>query len=239
MGRKWNNIKYQKAANDKNRSRIYAKFGIEIYAAAKTEPNPELNRNLQMVIEKAKTYNVPRDIIERALEKARGIGGEDYTFHRYEGYGPGGSAIIVDCLTNNVNRTVSEVRATFSKYGGTLGVNGSVTFMFDNIAIISAKNLTEEEVLEALINFDCEVSEIEEEDGEVTTYAAMEDFHKVQSAYQSLGVTEFTTSEIVMLPQNYVTLEGENLEKFLKLIDVLEDLEDVQNVFHNVQLDDE
>lgn len=239
MGRKWNNIKYQKATKDKNRSRILAKFGIEIYVAAKSEPNPELNRNLQMVIEKAKTYDVPRDIIERALEKARGVGGEDYSFHRYEGYGPGGSAIIVDCLTNKVNRTVSEVRATFSKYGGTLGVNGSVTFMFDNTAIISAKSLSEDEVLETLINYDCEINEIETEEDEVTTYGAMEDFHKIQSAYQSLGISEFTTSEIVMLPQNYVRLTGENLEKFQKLIDVLEDLEDVQNVFHNVSFDDE
>ncbi|HPT89492.1 MAG: YebC/PmpR family DNA-binding transcriptional regulator [Acholeplasmataceae bacterium] len=237
MGRKWNNIKYQKAANDKQRSKIYSKFGIEIYAAAKSEPDPEINRNLKMVIEKAKTYNVPREIIERAIEKAKGFGGEDYSFHRYEGYGPGGSAIIVDCLTNNVNRTVSEVRSTFSKHGGTLGVSGSVTFMFDNTAIVSAKGITEDAVLEALINFDCEVSEIENEDGEVTTYGAMEDFQKIRSAYQSLGVNEFTTSEIVMLPKNYIQLEGEAKDKFLRLIDALEDLEDVQNVFHNVMLD--
>lgn len=238
MGRKWNNIKYAKAAKDSGRSKIYAKFGIEIYVAAKDEPDPTLNRNLQMVIDKAKTYDVPKDIIERALEKARGIGGEDYSSLRYEGYGPAGSAIIVDCLTNNVNRTVSEVRSTFSKHGGTLGVNGSVTFMFDNVAIIGAKEISEDELLEALINFDCEVSEIETDEDEVITYGVMEDFHKIQEAYKSLGVSEFTTAEIAMLPQNYLTLEGENLEKFLKLVDFLEDLDDVQNVYHNVLLED-
>lgn len=238
MGRKWNNIKYAKAAKDSSRSKIYAKFGIEIYVAARDEPDPTINRNLQMVIDKAKTYDVPKDIIERALEKARGVGGEDYSSLRYEGYGPAGSAIIVDCLTNNVNRTVSEVRSTFSKYGGSLGVNGSVTFMFDNVSIIGAKDISEDDLLEALINFDCEVSEIETDENEVITYGVMEDFHKIKEAYKSLGVNEFATAEIAMLPQNYLTLEGESLEKFLKLIDVLEDLEDVQNVYHNVQLED-
>lgn len=238
MGRKWNNIKYSKAAKDSGRSKVYAKFGIEIYVAAKGEPDPEINRNLQMVIDKAKTYDVPKDIIERALEKARGVGGEDYSSLRYEGYGTAGSAIIVDCLTNNVNRTVSEVRSTFSKYGGTLGVNGSVTFMFDSVSIVGAKGISEDDLLEALINFDCEVSEIEIDEDEVITYGVMEDFHKIQEAYRSLGVEEFTTSEIAMLPQNYITLDEDHLEKFLKLINALEDLDDVQNVFHNVALED-
>lgn len=239
MGRKWNNIKNQKASKDANRSKIYAKFGLEIYAAAKPEPDITLNRNLQMVVEKAKTYNVPRDIIERNIEKAKGNTDDFFQQLRYEGYGPGGSAVIVDTLTNNVNRTVSEVRATFSKNHGTLGVSGSVTFMFDSVSIVGAIGVEMDALLEALIEHDCDVIDIEESEEGLLVYGKMEDFSKIQEAFRSLGVTSFTTSEVSMLPQNEVTLEGEKLEQFTKLIDTLDDLEDVMNVYHNVAIEEE
>ena len=132
MGRKWNNIKEKKASKDANTSRIYAKFGREIYVAAKQgEPDPESNQSLKFVLERAKTYNVPKAIIDRAIEKAKGGSEENYDELRYEGFGPNGSMVIVDALTNNVNRTAAEVRSAFSKNGGNMGVSGSVSYMFD------------------------------------------------------------------------------------------------------------
>ena len=239
MGRTWNNIKYKKAAKDLNTSRIYAKFGREIYVAAKQgEPDPEVNQALKMVLEKAKTYDVPKHIIDRAIEKAKGGSDEDYDELRYEGFGPGGSMIIVDALTNNVNRTASEVRAAFGKNGGNMGVSGSVSYMFDSTAVIGLEGKSEEEVLELLMEAEIDVRDVFEEDGAVIIYAEPHQFHQVQEVLRNAGVKEFTVAELTMLPQNEVTLEGETLAAFEKLIDALEDLEDVKQVYHNVNLDD-
>lgn len=239
MGRKWNNIKYKKAAKDQSTSRIYAKFGREIYVAAKQgEPDPELNQTLKFVLEKAKTYNVPKHIIDRAIEKAKGGSDETYDELRYEGFGPNGSMIIVDALTNNVNRTASEVRAAFGKNGGNMGVSGSVSYMFDSTAVIGLENKSEEEVLELLMEADIDVRDVFEEDGAVIIYAEPDQFHQLQEVLRNAGVTEFTVAEITMLPQNEVTLEGDALATFEKLLDALEDLEDVRQVYHNVDLDD-
>ncbi|MBO9600563.1 MAG: YebC/PmpR family DNA-binding transcriptional regulator [Cohnella sp.] len=236
MGRKWNNIKNKKASKDANTSRIYAKFGVEIYVAAKKgEPDPESNRALKVVLERAKTYNVPKAIIDRALEKAKGSGDEAYYELRYEGFGPNGSMIIVDTLTNNVNRTASDVRAAFNKNGGNMGVNGSVAYMFDATAVFGLTGKTADEVMELLIEADADVRDVFEEDDAVIVYAAPDQFHVVQEAFKSVGITEFTTAEITMLPQTYVTLPEEGQAQFDKLIDVLEDLEDVQQVYHNVE----
>ncbi|MFC5402650.1 YebC/PmpR family DNA-binding transcriptional regulator [Cohnella soli] len=239
MGRKWNNIKEKKASKDANTSRIYAKFGVEIYVAAKKgEPDPESNRALKVVLERAKTYNVPRAIIDRALEKAKGSGEESYVELRYEGFGPNGSMVIVDALTNNVNRTASDVRAAFSKNGGNMGVNGSVAYMFDSTAVFGIEGKSVDEVMELLLAADAGIRDIVEEDEEVIVYAEPDQFHLVQEALQSVGITEFTTAEIVMLPQTYVTLPSDGLPQFEKMIDVLEDLEDVQQVYHNVEFED-
>ncbi|WP_102028402.1 YebC/PmpR family DNA-binding transcriptional regulator [Salirhabdus sp. Marseille-P4669] len=237
MGRKWNNIKEKKAAKDKNTSRIYAKFGREIYVAAKGEPDPEINVALKMVLERAKTYNVPKSIIDRAIEKAKGGSDENYDEHRYEGFGPNGSMVIVDALTNNVNRTASEVRAAFGKNGGNMGVNGSVAYMFDRTAVFGIEGKNEEEVLELLMEADIDVRDIMSEDDIVIVYAEPDQFHTVQEAFKNAGITEFTVAELTMLPQNEVKLDGEAQEQFEKMIDVLEDLEDVQQVYHNVDLD--
>lgn len=239
MGRKWNNIKEKKAAKDASNSRIYAKFGIEIYVAAKKgEPDPESNRALKFVLERAKTYNVPKAIIDRALEKARGSADETYTELRYEGFGPNGSMIIVDALTNNVNRTAAEVRAAFNKNGGSMGVSGSVSYMFDSTAVFGIEGKSADEVMELLLEADLDVRDVFEEDDTVIVYAAPDQFHAVQEALRAAGIAEFSTAEIAMLPQNYVTLPQESLAQFEKLIDALEDLEDVQQVYHNVELED-
>lgn len=237
MGRKWNNIKEKKASKDANTSRIYAKFGREIYVAAKQgEPDPELNQALKFVLERAKTYNVPKAIIERAIEKAKGGSEENYDELRYEGFGPNGAMVIVDALTNNVNRTAADVRSTFGKNGGNMGVSGSVAYMFDPTAVIGFEGKTADEVLELLMEADIDVRDIIEEDDAVIVYAEPDQFHAVQEAIQNAGITEFTVAELTMLAQNDVTLPEDAQAQFEKLIDALEDLEDVQQVYHNVDL---
>jgi YebC/PmpR family DNA-binding regulatory protein len=239
MGRKWNNIKEKKASRDADTSRIYAKFGREIYVVAKQgEPDPELNQALKFVVERAKTYSVPKAIIDRAIEKAKGGSEENFTELRYEGFGPNGSMVIVDTLTNNVNRTASEVRAAFGKNGGNMGVSGSVSYMFDATAVIGIEGKSADDVLELLMDADVEVRDILDEEESVIIYAEPDQFHAVQEVLKSAGITEFNVAEITMLAQNDLTLSPEALVQFEKMIDVLDDLEDVQQVHHNVHLDD-
>jgi YebC/PmpR family DNA-binding regulatory protein len=237
MGRKWNNIKDKKASKDLNSSRTYAKFGREVYVAAKRGvPDPELNQALRFVLERAKTYNVPKHIIEKAIEKAKGSSDENFDELRYEGFGPNGSMVIVETLTNNVNRTASDVRSTFTKCAGNLGVTGSVAYMFDETAVIGLEGKTADEVLEILLEADLDVRDILDEDQGVIVYAEPDQFHAVQSALKEAGIAEFTVAEITMLPQNDITLQDKAKAQFEKLIDTLEDFEDVQQVYHNVDL---
>jgi YebC/PmpR family DNA-binding regulatory protein len=236
MGRKWNNIKEKKASKDANTSRIYAKFGVEIYVAAKKgEPDPESNRALKVVLERAKTYNVPKAIIDRAIEKAKGSGEDTYVELRYEGFGPNGSMVIVDALTNNVNRTAADVRSAFNKCGGSMGVNGSVSYMFDSTAVFGITGRTSDEIMELLIEAEVDVRDVIEEDEAVIVYAEPDQYHAVQEACRAAGITEFSVAEMTMLPQNYVELPESAMPQFDKLIDMLEDLEDVQQVYHNVE----
>lgn len=235
MGRKWNNIKDKKAAKDKNTSRIYAKFGREIYVAAKSgEPDPESNQNLKFVLERAKTYSVPKHIIDRAIEKAKGGAEENYDELRYEGFGPGGSMLIVDALTNNVNRTASDVRAAFGKNGGNMGVSGSVSYMFDNTAVFGFDGKSADETLEILMEADIDVRDVMEEDGHVIVYAEPDQFAAVQNTLKEADIEEFTVAELSMVPQTELDLSDSDLEVFEKLVDAIEDLEDVQTVHHNV-----
>ncbi|MBB3110216.1 YebC/PmpR family DNA-binding regulatory protein [Paenibacillus phyllosphaerae] len=240
MGRKWNNIKEKKASKDANTSRVYAKFGLEIYVAAKKgEPDPESNRALKVVLERAKTYNVPKAIIDRAIEKAKGSSDEIYEELRYEGFGPNGSMVIVDALTNNVNRTASAVRACFTKNGGNMGVSGSVAYMFDHTALIGIEGKSLDEVMELMLESDVDVRDIVEEGDTILVYAEPDQFHAVQEAFKGIGITDFTVAELTMLAQNDVELPADGLVKFEKMIDALEDLEDVQQVYHNVDFGDE
>ncbi|HWL26953.1 MAG TPA: YebC/PmpR family DNA-binding transcriptional regulator [Ureibacillus sp.] len=237
MGRKWNNIKDKKAEKDKNTSRIYAKFGVEIYVAAKKgEPDPESNAALKFVLERAKTYNVPKHIIDKAIDKAKGAGGEDYSELRYEGFGVSGSMVVVDALTNNVNRTASDVRAAFGKNGGNMGVSGSVTYMFDSTAVFGIEGKSADDILEILLEADVDARDVFEEEDVTIVYAEPDQFHAAQEAFKAAGITEFTVAELTMLPQTEVTLSEEDQVKFEKMIDALEDLDDVQRVYHNVDL---
>lgn len=237
MGRKWNNIKEKKASKDANTSRIYAKFGREIYVAARQgEPDPTSNQALKVVLERAKTYSVPKHIIDKAIEKAKGGSEESYDELRYEGFGPSGSMVIVDALTNNVNRTASDVRAAFGKNGGNMGVSGSVAYMFDATAVIGIEGKTADDVLELLMEADVDARDIIEEEDSVIVYAEPDQFHAVQEALREAGVSEFTVAELTMLAQNDISLDADAQAQFEKMIDALEDLEDVQQVYHNVDL---
>jgi YebC/PmpR family DNA-binding regulatory protein len=240
MGRKWNNIKYGKASKDAARSKIYARFGKEIYMAAKNgEPDVELNRHLASVVDRAKVAGVTRDIIDRAINKAKSGADESYEPIRYEGYGPSGSAIIVDALTDNVNRTVAEVRSAFKKNNGNMGVSGAVAFMFEPTALFVFNGSDEEAVLEGLMEADVDVRDVENNDGYISVLADSEQFHAVQTALAGMGITEFEVADLTMLPTSSNKLTGEDLEKFVKLIDALEELDDVTNVYHNVELDEQ
>lgn len=237
MGRKWNNIKEKKASKDASTSRIYAKFGREIYVAAKQgEPNPESNRALKVVLERAKTYNVPKAIIDRAIEKAKGSADENYEELRYEGFGPSGSMIIVDALSNNVNRTAPEVRSAFNKNGGSMGVSGSVSYMFQETAVFGIEGKSEDDILELLMEADLDARDIMLEEDTVIVYAEPDQFHAIQEAFQQAGITEFTVAELTMVANSDVKLSEEDEAQFEKLIEALEELEDVQQVYHNVEL---
>lgn len=237
MGRKWNNIKEKKASKDANTSRIYAKFGREIYVAARQgEPDPTSNQALKVVLERAKTYSVPKHIIDKAIEKAKGGSEESFDELRYEGFGPSGSMVIVDALTNNVNRTASDVRAAFGKNGGNMGVSGSVAYMFDATAVIGLEGKTADDVLEILMEAEVDARDILEEEDAVIVYAEPDQFHAVQEALRAAGVTDFTVAELTMLAQNDIALDADAQAQFEKMIDAIEDLEDVQQVYHNVDL---
>ena len=239
MGRKWANIVAKKTAKDASNSKVYAKFGIEIYAAAKSgEPDPHTNQKLKFVIDRAKTYNVPKHIIDRAIEKAKGSGDEQFSELRYEGFGPKGSMVIVDTLTNNVNRTAADVRAAFGKNGGNMGVSGAVAYMFDNTALFGFANQDADEILEYLMEQDIDVRDVTAEDDQVFVYGEPEDFHAIQEALKAKGIEEFSIAEMQMIPQNEVALGEDDLAMFEKMIDAIDELEDVQNIFHNVALED-
>ena len=235
MGRKLANIVAKKTAKDGANSKVYAKFGVEIYAAAKQgDPDPESNSKLKFTIERAKQAQVPRHIIDKAIDKAKGSNDETFTEGRYEGFGPNGSMVIVDTLTTNVNRTAANVRAAYNKNGGNFGASGSVSYLFDNTGVIGFVGDNADEIFEYLLEKEIDVRDVEQQDDQVIVYTEPEALHKALEALRENGVAEFTVSELELIPQSEVELSGDDLETFEKLIDALEDDEDVQKVYHNV-----
>lgn len=217
------------------RGKIYAMYSKEIYSAAKKSTDLDANPTLKRLIEKAKKEQVPSDIINRAIEKVNSGADESYDSLRYEGFGPGSSTILIDCLTDNVNRAVSDVRAAFSKAKCKLGASGSVSYMYDNLCVISFKGLTEDETIEALINGDVD-AEIEVEDDVVTLYGNPQDLFKIKNAILAYRNVNFDMDEITTLPKEKTILDGDDLIQFKKLLTLLDDVDDVQNVYHNVDL---
>ena len=235
MGRKWANIVAKKTAKDGANSKVYAKFGVEIYAAAKQgDPDPESNSKLRFTIERAKQAQVPRHIIDKAIDKAKGSSEETFTEGRYEGFGPNGSMVIVDTLTTNVNRTAANVRSAYNKNGGNFGASGSVSYLFDNTGVIGFIGDNADEIFEYLLYKEIDVRDVEQQDDQVIVYTEPEALHKALEALRENGVAEFTVSELELIPQSEVDLSGDDVEIFEKLIDALEDDEDVQKVYHNV-----
>ncbi|HGF0386426.1 TPA: YebC/PmpR family DNA-binding transcriptional regulator [Streptococcus pyogenes] len=235
MGRKWANIVAKKTAKDGATSKVYAKFGVEIYVAAKQgEPDPELNTALKFVIDRAKQAQVPKHVIDKAIDKAKGNTDETFVEGRYEGFGPNGSMIIVDTLTSNVNRTAANVRTAYGKNGGNMGASGSVSYLFDKKGVIVFAGDDADSVFEQLLEADVDVDDVEAEEGTITVYTAPTDLHKGIQALRDNGVEEFQVTELEMIPQSEVVLEGDDLETFEKLIYALESDDDVQKVYHNV-----
>ncbi|OWC15136.1 hypothetical protein A8G17_28425 [Escherichia coli] len=235
MGRKWANIVAKKTAKDGATSKVYAKFGVEIYVAAKQgEPDPELNTALKFVIDRAKQAQVPKHVIDKAIDKAKGNTDETFVEGRYEGFGPNGSMIIVDTLTSNVNRTAANVRTAYDKNGGNMGASGSVSYLFDKKGVIVFAGDDADSVFEQLLEADVDVDDVEAEEGTITVYTAPTDLHKGIQALRDNGVEEFQVTELEMIPQSEIVLEGDDLETFEKLIDALESDDDVQKVYHNV-----
>ena len=237
MGR-FPNIAASKAKTGAAKAKVYSSYAKEIYQVAKqggTDPNGNLT--LRHLIEKAKKEQVPADVIKRAIDKVNSGVDESYTSVRYEGFASGGATIMVDCLTDNVNRTVSLVRNAFTKSKGKMGVFGCVSHMYEHLAVVVVKDMSEDEALEALLMGETNVKDIEEEKGNVNIYGDPSDLYKIKDAIlASKPDAEFLVDEVTMLPNEMVSLSGEDKENFDKLLNMLDEVEDVQKVYHNVEI---
>ncbi len=236
---KWSTIKRKKAAQDAKRGKMFTKLIKEITIATRQGgADPSANPRLRLAIDNAKSANMPMDNIKRAIKKASGESGSDnYMEITYEGYGPGGIAILIESVTDNKNRTVAEVRHLLNKHGGSLGESGSVAWMFDRkgVITISKQDKTEDEVLEIVLDAGAEDLQTEEDFFEVTT--AVEDFENVRKAVQEADL-EIENASLQWIAKNSVSVSGETAEKAMKLIDALEDNDDVQNVYTNADFVD-
>ncbi len=236
---KWKNNMHRKGAQDAKRGKIFQKLAKEIYVAAKDgDPNPETNAKLRAAIEKARQESMPKDNITRAIDRAKGgANGENYEEIMYEGYGPNGVAVMVYCLTDNRNRTASFVKSTFSKRGGNLGADGSVSYLFNRAGniVISTNELTidpEEFILEVM-EFNINDAQLDEDIIIITTEP--NDYEEVKKQIDELAVVKsFVKSEVTMVPTMEVDLNEEESQKVLNLIEILEDNDDVQEVYYNL-----
>lgn len=238
MGRAYQNRKESMAKTADQKSKVYSKYGREIYVCAKKGGvDPDGNLALRGMIDRAKKDQVPAHVIEKALDKAKGGGGEDFDIARYEGFGPGNCMVIVECLTDNPNRTFGDVRQCFTKTKSKIGTQGSVSHMFDHAAILAFKGDDEEAALEALMEEDVDVTDIENEDGMITVFAPHTDFFKAKQALtNALGEIDFEVAEIQFVPQTTTPVAGDDVAMFDKFLDMLNDVDDVQRVYHNAEL---
>lgn len=219
------------------KSKLYSRFGKELYMAAKAgEPDPEMNLTLRRKIAEAKANQVPVDVIKRAIEKAKGKSNENYDTCRYEGYGPSGSTIIVDCLTDNVNRTISDVKTCFNKAHAKLGVSGCVSFNYQNVAQFIFEYEDEEKMLDVLMEADVEVIDLSVEEGLMEVLTITNDFGKAQTAIEELiSDVKFDKCEITFIPNETITLENEeDKELWDRLVRMLNEVDDVQQIYFNV-----
>jgi len=236
MGRIFEKRKHSIFKTAAQNSKLYSRYSKILYMAAKNGvPDPQANPVLRNFIERAKRENVPSHVIEKAIQKASGAGGECYQPARYEGFGPGGSLVIVDCLTDNNTRTISDVRNCFTKTGSKLSANGSVVMMFDHLAVISFIGSDEDEVMQAMFASDVAVEEVESADGTITVFAPPGEFYKAKTALlEAFTDLELEVQEITFLPKETKQLDGEELALFEKFLGMLNECDDVQEVYHNV-----
>ena len=234
---KWANIQHRKGRQDEKRQRVWTRVVREIMVAARTGGgDPSANPRLRLAIEKAKAANMPADTIKRNIDKATGnLEGVSYEEIRYEGYGIGGAAIIVDCMTDNRVRTVAEVRHAFSKYGGNMGTEGSVAFQFKHCGqLVFAPGTDEDKVMDVALEAGAE-DVIADEEGAIEVLTSPADFEAVKNALEAAGLNP-ELAEVTMRPENTIELTGDDAARMQKLIDVIEDLDDVQEVFHNAEI---
>ncbi len=237
---KWANIQHRKKAQDAKRGKLFTKLIREITVAARTGGgDPESNPRLRLAIDKALGGNMTRDTIERAVKRGSGDqDGDNYEEVRYEGYGPGGVAVLVDCLTDNRNRTVAEVRHAFSKAGGNLGTDGSVSYMFSPMGVISyAPGADEDAIMDSALESGAE-DVVTDEDGSIEVLTEPGSFIDVKQALADAGM-EPADAEVTQYPSTKTELDADTAPKLMRMVDVLEDLDDVQNVFHNGDVSDE
>lgn len=237
MGRAYENRKdsISKTANAK--SKIYSKYGREIYVVAKSGgADPDGNLSLRGLIDRAKKDQVPAHVIEKALQKATSGAGEDFSPARYEGFGPGNCLVIVDCLTDNPNRTIGDVRVCFNKVKAKIGTSGTVGHMFDHCAILAFAGDDEDAILEVLMNADVDVTDVESEDGMITVFAPQTEYSKTKQALlEAYPGLDFEVDSIQYLAQNTIELAGEDVALMERFLDMLNDVDDVQNVYHNAE----
>ena len=239
MGRAYQNRKESMAKTSDTKAKVYSKYGREIFVCAKAGGvDPDGNLALRGLIDRAKKDQVPSHVIDKAIEKAKGGGGEDFAPARYEGFGPGGCMVIIDCLTDNPNRTFGDVRLCFTKTKCKIGTQGVVSHMFDHSAILAFENDDENAVLDALLSADVDVSDIESENGKITVFTPHAEYFKAKQALgDRLGAIDFEVDEIQFLPRGVTTITSDDdITMFEKFLDMLNDLDDVQNIYHDVAL---
>ena len=237
MGRAYQNRKDSMAKTSDAKAKVYSKYGREIYVIAKAGGlDPTGNLSLRSIIERAKKDQVPSHVIEKAIEKAKGGAGENFELARYEGYGPGNCMVIIECLTDNPSRTFNDVRLCFSKTKTKIGTQGSVSHMFDHLTILMFSGQDEEAVLDALLLANVDVVDIENEEGMLTVFAPhTESFKAKKSLNDSFGEIEYEVDEIQFIAQNTAPLVGDDVETFETFTAMLNDLDDVQSIYHNVE----
>ena len=237
MGR-FPNIAAAKAKTGAAKGKLYGMYAKEIYQTAKNGGvTPEGNPSLKRLIDKAKKDQVPSDVIKRAIDKVSSGAGEDYETLTYEIFGPSGSTLMVKCLTDNVNRSVSDLRAVVNKCHVKMGAMGSVSYMYDNLCIVGFKGLNEEQVMDALIANDVDFVDLESDNEQIIIYGNPQDLFKIKSdKKKKKDDIEFNIDEISLLPKERINLDGEALDEFNRLLTLLDEVDDVQNVYHNVNL---
>lgn len=237
MGRAYQNRKDSMAKTSDMKAKLYSRFGREIYVTAKAGgTDPAGNLALRSLMDKAKREQVPAHVIDKAIAKAEGGGGEDFAPARYEGYGPGGCMAIIEALTDNPTRTFGDVRQAFVKSKSKIGTPGTVAHMFDHCAIFVFPHDDEDAVLETLLEADVDVTDVENEEGKLTVFAPNTEYFKAKTALTEMGIEEFEVDEIQFVPQSYTQISDEDMPMFEKFLAILDDNDDVQQVYHNVEL---